>query len=202
MPGNSSNEKNLLQYNLTKDDILYFLHIPKTAGTSIIFILNNYFNNDSILYAQEWGHLSKNKPKDFSKFQLVKGHFGYAVYRILPKKPLYITMLRNPKDVIISNLRMLKRQPADAKKYHISSNDSISDLILRPTIRGLKNPLCLWLNCDLDVPSLTKDLDPKLLQGFFLADQPAFMLSGLSDEKIIQTAKQHILECLFYCLVS
>ena len=154
--------KNDLRYNLSKNDVLYFHHIPKTAGTSFIFILQNYFNSDSILKAQSWNRLSKNFPKDFSKFQLVKGHFGNALHQILQKKIVYITMLRNPSDVIISYLNQVKRWPVGKERWSISEKDTISDLILRQDIPGVKNPQCLWLNFNLDVKSLTKGFNPSI----------------------------------------
>ena len=40
------NKKNLI---MGKDDVLYFLHIPKTAGTSLIFSLENYFDVNELL---------------------------------------------------------------------------------------------------------------------------------------------------------
>lgn len=196
------NKINPFEYTLEKDDVLYFLHIPKAAGTSFIFILENYFEYDSILRAQAWEQLSENKPEDFTKFRFVKGHFGHAVHKIFPKKPIYITILRNPADLIISYLRMLKRQPDDAKRFHISENDSISNIILRQDITGVNNPICLWLNFDLDVPTLTNGLDPKLLKGFLPQEQPGFTLSELSDEEILDTAKQRLLDCVFFGLTE
>lgn len=194
--------KNDLRYNLSKNDILYFHHIPKTAGTSFIFILENYFNYDSILKAQTWHQLSKNLPENFTNFHLVKGHFGYAVHQLFEKKPIYITMLRNPTEVIISYLRMIKSQPVNCEKWNFSKNNTISDLILRQDIPGISNPLCLWLDFDLDVSSLTKGLEPKLLAEFYPESQPGFTLPGTSDEEILETAKQHLLECKFFGIVE
>jgi hypothetical protein len=194
------NPYNSLKYHLKKNDVLYFLHIPKTAGT--IFLLENYFNLDVILSAQSWHLLSKTFPQDFSKFRLVKGHFANTIHQIIPKNLVYITMLRNPSDVIISYLRMQKRQPDTAKKWNISGHDSISELILRQDIPGVENPLCHWLNFNGDIASLTKGFDKKLLSDFLLPAQPDFLQSDLSAEEILENAKQQLLKCTFFGLTE
>ena len=38
-----------LKCNLKEDDILYFLHIPKTAGTSLSSIIDKYFDRKKVL---------------------------------------------------------------------------------------------------------------------------------------------------------
>ncbi len=182
--------------------LLYFLHIPKTAGTTLIDILEKNFPSESILGPQSWKQLSHNMPKDFSQFRLIKGHFGYGVYRILPKMPIYITMLRQPEEVIISHLKMLMRQPAPRKKFNISNNDTVSELILRPVFKGLINPQAHWLVADLDVVSLTKGLDLKLLDRFLPEDQDEFMLSDISDKKLLEIAKERLSEFAFFGLVE
>ena len=52
------NKKNLI---MGKDDVLYFLHIPKTAGTSLIFSLENYFDVNDLLPSQMWRQLLTSK---------------------------------------------------------------------------------------------------------------------------------------------
>ena len=105
--------RNILEKNdfskikLSDDDVLYYLHIPKTAGTSLITILDGYFKNQEVLRLHAWKYLLPKMPLDFSKFRFVRGHYGYGFYRLLPKKPIYLTVLRDPKDVIVSSYKMI-----------------------------------------------------------------------------------------------
>jgi len=110
-------------------------------------------------------------------------------------------MLREPKETIISHYKMSQRELKTSKKYNISKEDSISDLILRPPIRGAQNYLCSWLCLDTDVVSLLRSLDLKDVKDFVLEDQFNF-LKNISDEKLLETAKQHLLECKFFGLVE
>jgi hypothetical protein len=45
-------EQKPIEYRLKDDDILYFLHIPKTAGTTLTTIIDNNFDLDSIFPEQ------------------------------------------------------------------------------------------------------------------------------------------------------
>ena len=187
---------------LQNDDILYFFHIPKTAGTSLIHTLDNYFDFNTLLPSQMWLQLLLNMPKNFSKYRFVKGHFGYGIYKILMKKPVYITMLRKPDDVIVSHYKMIQKLRKDAKQYHISKEETLSDLLLQPVIHGLENTQCHWLVCDLDVLAKTKGWNKKALEEFMFEGQPEFKLPNISDEEILEITKNRLLEFKFFGIVE
>ena len=90
---------------------LYFLHIPKTAGTTLISIIDDHFNLDSILHEQVWNEILPKIPETFSQFRLIRGHFGYGLHRVLTKKPLFLTMLREPVDRVLSFYEHIRRDP-------------------------------------------------------------------------------------------
>ena len=45
--------------NLRENDLMYFLHIPKTAGTTLIATLDSYFDHDSIFPSKVWSDVNK-----------------------------------------------------------------------------------------------------------------------------------------------
>ena len=49
-----------LEVNIKSDDFVYFLHIPKTAGTSLTNIIENNFNFDQIYPKRIWPELFEN----------------------------------------------------------------------------------------------------------------------------------------------
>jgi len=195
--GNFSKKSNILK----ESDILYFLHIPKTAGTALITILDNYFEPGSVLKPHDWHELLPQLPPDFSKYKFVRGHFGYSIVRNLPKKPICITMLRNPTDQVVSGLRMIRRQPRDAQKYSISENESLSDIVISGKIGSIQNPQTRWLLMDQDVIVRTRLMEKKELENYN-PEEDQKMLPIHSETKYLQIAKRRIQEFAFVGLVE
>ncbi len=98
----------------------FFIHIPKTAGSSFRYMLYNEFKQDVIYpnvkdIQENNGRypshemvldMVDNKPRDF---QFLMGHYPFHTGKILPKRPKYLVFLRNPVQRAISNLYHLKR---------------------------------------------------------------------------------------------
>jgi len=186
-----------LKHNLKDDDILYYLHIPKTAGSSLISIIDRYFPRKNVLGIHAWKYLLPKMPLDFKKYQFVRGHFGYGFYRILPKKPVYITILREPKDLVISSYKMIQRQPFEAKRYSIPQDKTISELITDPKISGLKNIQTHYIGVDLDVLSHAKGMTPEELADYQPEEYTYFRSPKMSDEKLVDIAKKHLSDFAF-----
>jgi len=191
-----------MNYAIKDDDILYFFHIPKTAGTTLISILDDQFPSNSILKARAWKELTPREIKKFSKYRLIRGHFGYSIYQVLPKKPIYITMLRESIEYTISSYEMNRRIPELAKRYSVNSKKSLSELITDPNILGLINRQTNWLAIDFNVMSLTKSLDPKILKNFYPEETNIFLRSKISDNKLLKIAKKRIEEFAFFGIVE
>ena len=128
----SQNIPHSIEYELKNDDVAYYLHIPKTAGTSVNAVLESYFDLDSIFQGKSWQSLILHKPKNFSKIQLFSGHFGYGLHRILKKKPVFLTMLRDPIQRTISDYYHIRRDPTFWHDNKIYSTKSITNLLDDP----------------------------------------------------------------------
>lgn len=90
------------------EDVVCFLHIPRTAGTTFISIVDSFFDNNSIYPKQLWHELLARGETDFSKFRLFRGHFGYGIHHLLEKKPVYLTILRNPLERLMHYFLLLQ----------------------------------------------------------------------------------------------
>lgn len=91
---------------------IYFLHIPKTAGTFINSTIVKELNKNNITnYASN----SRNFPHiiDFKNTQYISGHFG--TYPITQSSYIdFFTMLRNPLDLSVSYFNFLYNNKYDS----------------------------------------------------------------------------------------
>jgi hypothetical protein len=79
-------------------DFVFFLHIPKTAGTSVTRILESLFDERRIIAPKQFNNVRKHPREIFERAEFVAGHYPHReVYRRLPRKPdLTLTFLREP----------------------------------------------------------------------------------------------------------
>lgn len=102
----------------------YFLHIPKTAGTTFKSILQQEFQPEQICYADNLLSLSKNW---YSDHRLFMGHYFYGIDKIIGKKPVYLTFLRDPVKRFISHYHYLKRLEWHPFHQYTGSIESFMD---------------------------------------------------------------------------
>jgi hypothetical protein len=189
-----------ITYNLKEDDTLYFLHIPKTAGMSLVSILDNYFDYDSILLERDWYDLITTLPRDFSRYRLIRGHFGYSINRILPKKPIFMTMLREPVERTISDYEHIARDPMSSELKDFFLKKRLSDFLMDDSMNWrLTNNQIRHIGLDRDVtdraffPVKTGlgMVSPTMSIEYKSDDDP-------SDEKLFDIAKQRLIEFPFF----
>ncbi len=84
---------------------LIFIHIPKTAGTTVCDVLRRQFSPDEC-----WDHIYPNRlqatseqvPEPSEAIKCVFGHYSFGIHRKFSEPHLYFTMLRDPVERIIS----------------------------------------------------------------------------------------------------
>ncbi|OOP56564.1 MAG: hypothetical protein AYP45_08425 [Candidatus Brocadia carolinensis] len=75
-----------------------FLHIQKTAGTSIVTAVRQHYGHSMTSYEDCWGH----QPDEFTNVKFVSGHIGYDYAKTLFPGRFSFTFLRNPIERILS----------------------------------------------------------------------------------------------------
>jgi hypothetical protein len=98
------------------DRPLYFLHIPKTGGSSLRAFLRAQFAPEAIIQqGGEWVyHLDQLRHLGLERaagFRLIQGHLGYLPMNALSVRPVGITVLREPLARSLSHLRHIQRSP-------------------------------------------------------------------------------------------
>ena len=98
-------------------EALIFLHIPKTAGTTLNRIIEWQYNPLSIFTLDPYRFRAtaerfKTLPEERRRrFRVVRGHLYYGLHEFLPQGATYITMLREPVARFLSSYYFILRRP-------------------------------------------------------------------------------------------
>lgn len=115
-----------------QNSTLVFVHIPKTAGTTLLHIINKKYKN---IYQTD-GLNPKYSREEFEGFSIEKqnefeaiiGHLTLSLSRNI-ENPIFLTYLRNPVDHFISLFHYIKR--AESNRFHesVKNMDDILEFI-------------------------------------------------------------------------
>ncbi len=96
------------------DRRIHFLHIPKTAGTSVASLVRNAYPADESIPAYFWHELPGMDRTRLNGYRCYAGHFGTILQDMLTGPIPTVTMLRDPLEHYVSraahNLRWLDQQ--------------------------------------------------------------------------------------------
>ncbi|MEO0988371.1 MAG: sulfotransferase family 2 domain-containing protein [Cyanobacteria bacterium J06639_14] len=89
---------------------LFFIHIPKTAGTTFNAFLEQQYDLGAIIPPGFFGkHEVYVRPEDIEahrdqlkQFALLRGHFGYKIYQAMAPEFITLTVLRHPLERVVS----------------------------------------------------------------------------------------------------
>lgn len=86
-------------------DVLFFLHIPKSAGVTLIEVVDQNFGDGETLQSQDWRDagsvIEGMSPLDLALVRCVRGHHWFgpgdeAIHDRISIDPITITVLRDP----------------------------------------------------------------------------------------------------------
>ncbi|MEZ4608152.1 MAG: sulfotransferase family 2 domain-containing protein [Deinococcales bacterium] len=114
----------------SKDDPLFFLHIPKTAGTSLRKLVDHYYPYPQGVHLYE--RINDADPafyEELKKARSFYGHFAYGLHNRIGIKGSYITFLREPSERVISYYNHQARIPGTAHHAKITDGLSLVELL-------------------------------------------------------------------------
>jgi len=89
---------------------IIFVHIRKTAGITLRSLFKGQLSVDSYFKEKFPQHLKNLSTEKRKKIRFVSGHYPYGLHQLLPQDCVYMTLLRNPADRIISLYKHLLRK--------------------------------------------------------------------------------------------
>jgi hypothetical protein len=159
------------------NDNLIFIHIPKTAGSTLNKIIKSQFPNKSIFKIdaskedKSIEELRKLDKKERNKIRCVMGHMSFGVHKDLPRSFEYITVLRNPVDRVISLYYfILRKQDHPLHERLVANNMTLEDFINDKTIASSIENLQTRLISGKKTDNITRlHLAQKNLKKYFIA---------------------------------
>ncbi|BDI31147.1 hypothetical protein CCAX7_31980 [Capsulimonas corticalis] len=88
---------------------IYFLHIPKTAGSSLAAMIRDAYPVQERLHVHQWNHIVRMDRDRIQQYRCYTGHFGTSFYSLLDRNIATITLLRDPCERSISHLLHAER---------------------------------------------------------------------------------------------
>jgi hypothetical protein len=125
---------------------LVFLHVPKTAGTTLVGVIEREYGVERIVrvYGGEFGipveELVAWSARRRRAVRAVVGHMSYGVAEHLPGRSVYATLLRDPVDRIVSHYSYVLTQPSLISLHEASGPDaSLEQHVTRSPLRHFVN---------------------------------------------------------------
>jgi hypothetical protein len=131
--------------NRYNQPVSYYVHVPKTAGTTmrIIFLWLYWWNQ--ILWAKGKDYLADKAQNmsahDLARIRLVAGHSTFGMHEALPFTNFqYFTILREPVARVLSQYYYLRRQPKHrlydvVNRYNLSLKTLLEENYLNPNVQ-------------------------------------------------------------------
>ena len=135
---------------MSEDSLVIFMHVPKTAGTSLRHIVQSQFQPNNVF---EFYNLKTQPPKvrkgiekyqnlseaKKNKIEFVSGHVGFGLHEFLSRPCTYITVLRDPVERVISYYYFLLRN-----QNVIVKNKTLTEFV--QTFGGVHNSMTCYLS--------------------------------------------------------
>lgn len=96
---------------MSTSPFIYFLHIPKTSGTSLRMYLESQYPVHEVFPWGDWAALHAVPVAERARYRLIRGHFGAGLRRSFPEPPQMITMLRQPLAQAVSHWQYVASLP-------------------------------------------------------------------------------------------
>jgi len=138
-----------------------FLHIGKTAGTTLRRILRRNFRSAEIMVVRARGRPRTETLDDFgarpeaerARPRLIMGHTVFGLHERVPRPSTYISMVRRPKSLVLSQYSFVLRTPGHRHHEEVTRRGlALEDYIESGLSLEMDNSQTRAIAGDLDTP--------------------------------------------------
>lgn len=177
--------------NTEQEKSVIFLHIPKTAGSTLNRIIARQYEQKSIfsIYGLRRNERECESIDEFKRLpearrreiKVLQGHIGFGLHEYLPQPSTYITILRDPVDRIISHYYFVLRDPDHYLYNEVTSKHmSLKDYVCSGISPELDNGQTKLLSTTTAVNSYTQGSN-EMLESAKKNIKEHFALVGLTE---------------------
>lgn len=136
----------------THEECLIWLHIPKTAGTTVMTVLEREYGSRFLRLANRggWRRFGSLPERSRRRYRCIMGHMPWGLDAEIPGPAIYATMLREPVDRVVSLWRYIRTKENHAH-YSEARDRSLMEFVLARTIADVDNGMVRFLSGRLEV---------------------------------------------------
>lgn len=170
---------------------LYFLHIPKTAGTSLRDWLCDFFPASEVLECFVLEDLEKIPLEQLVQYRFFSGHFGFELPKLLPTPPNTFTWLRDPIALQISHYNFFRHDQETYLQFFSAKARAQASEFLDNVSKLSVAEICKLYQGFTDNPQV------RYLAGVL----PRYASEGRKcNEEMLEIAKQNLLNLMHFGL--
>jgi O-methyltransferase len=176
----------------------YFLHIPRTGGSTVIYdLLPRIFHPSDLCSAWNYDQLLSLPAEIRSSYRTYAGHFSLFLYRFFNRPMYYMTMLRHPVDRAISEYMYIKSNPAHPRFSRLGRRSDFLSFI-RDGGAFTSNSQTLLLGTDLDPFEVIARASSRNKESFSIDGTLGEAIFGtLASPRQLNAAKANLEKFLF-----
>jgi hypothetical protein len=120
--------------SLVESDLVYFLHIPKTSGTSLHQSCERVYGPEAVARPLLWDDLVNGTYQLSEQTQMITGHFGGFLSLWLKRWPRIVTILRDPLARALSHINHVQRAPSHPL-HRLAAGLTVGEYCEHPVLR-------------------------------------------------------------------
>jgi hypothetical protein len=187
--------ENRMEANGNNNGQLLFLHLPKTAGSSLNKMLEDAFGQKEMPHFNSTLDLMQEPLR--MKLPVVAGHVHYDVVRTLQPGSSIFTFLREPVERCISGFEFLRQRP-DAWTWEFAQN-GLGGFYRDPYIRSIyENLQTRLLGLELGIPELWEEFSSGGLTSTEYFSRIETRMNAPATREDLERAKRRLKNMAFY----